>query len=40
MKKTLAWLLTLFMVLAVSSVTVFAAETDVAKIGDVGLAIF
>ena len=27
MKKTLAWLLTLFMVLTVSTVTVFAAET-------------
>ncbi len=27
MKKTLAWLLTLFMVLTISSVTVFAAET-------------
>ena len=38
MKKTLAWLLTLFMVLTVSTVTVFAADTDVAKIADVGYA--
>ena len=38
MKKTLAWLLTLFMVLTVSTVTVFAAETDVAKIGETGYA--
>lgn len=38
MKKTLALLLTLFVVLTVSTVTVFAAETDVAKIGDVGYA--
>ena len=40
MKKTLAWLLTLFMVLTISSVTVFAAGTDVAKIGDVGYSSF
>ena len=38
MKKTLAWLLTLFMVLTISSVTVFAADTDVAKIGETGYA--
>ena len=38
MKKTLAWLLTLFMVLTISSVTVFAAGTDVAKIGETGYA--
>ena len=38
MKKTLALLLTLFVVLTVSTVTVFAAETDVAKIGETGYA--
>lgn len=38
MKKTLAWLLTLFMVLTISTVSVFAADTDVAKIGETGYA--